>query len=192
MRRLDGKPKNCKFKDLTGMRFGSLVAIRHSVRKHGEHRSWVCQCDCGKEHTAFGYNLTTGRTLSCGCRKPVITEESLQHKRKVMSRTDTAFRSLLANYKHHAKNRNLTWELTDAQFRKLTSSPCYYTEHLPSNTIKAMSGEVYTYNGVDRLDNNKGYTVENSVPCCGEVNMMKKALSKEHFIELCKTIAERF
>ena len=54
--------------DLTGKRFGSLVAIEES-----EHRSsrnevyWKCLCDCGKETTVRIGHLTSGRIKSCGC-----------------------------------------------------------------------------------------------------------------------------
>lgn len=32
------------------------------------------------------------------------------------------------------------------------------------------------YNGVDRVDNEKGYTKENCVPSCGSCNFKKKAI----------------
>lgn len=192
MRRLDGKPSNCKFRDLTGIRFGMLIALFTPSRKVGERRFWMCRCDCGVEKLVKAHNLTSGETNSCGCAKLEACKANIRIAHKKAVKEGTAFRQLLANYKHHAKQRGFVWELTDEQFKGITSSPCYYTEHIPSSEIKAMSGEVYIYNGVDRLDNAKGYTTENSVPCCGEVNMMKKALSKEHFIELCKKIAERF
>lgn len=194
MRRLDGKPPNCKFQDLTGMRFGSLVALRTLPREIGEHRRWVCLCDCGNEHIVCGYNLLNGQTLSCGsgCRKPVYTEESMQRKKDAMIRPGSAFRKCLLNYKSAARKRGLTWELTEDQFRDITSSPCYYTGFLPSNNAVADSGETYIYNGIDRLDNDKGYTTDNCVPCCFEANKMKLDSNKERFVELCKIIAERF
>jgi len=49
-------PRGCNnFKDITGQRFGSLVAIRRAnndeIRKGTSYRGaqWVCKCDCGKE-----------------------------------------------------------------------------------------------------------------------------------------------
>lgn len=32
---------------------------------------------------------------------------------------------------------------------------------------------LYFYNGIDRLDNTKGYTPENSVACCKHCNSLK-------------------
>lgn len=55
-----------KIVDLTGMRFGRLVALEYIGRENGK-TLWKCKCDCGKE-TITGYsNLLSGNTRSCGC-----------------------------------------------------------------------------------------------------------------------------
>ena len=41
----------------------------------------------------------------------------------------------------------------------------------------------YIYNGVDRKDNNLGYTIDNCVPCCHRCNSMKSNLSYQNFIQ---------
>lgn len=56
-----------KFNDLTGQRFGRLVAIRNTgVNKYGKYL-WLCQCDCGKTKEILSNSLCSWRTLSCGC-----------------------------------------------------------------------------------------------------------------------------
>jgi hypothetical protein len=54
-----------------------------------------------------------------------------------------------------------------------------------------LPGGIYIYNGVDRVDNTKGYTIENCVPCSKEANAMKMAFGHDEFIALCKEIAAR-
>ena len=49
--------------DLIGKRF---VIERAENNKNG-NTMWICQCDCGKTRIALGYDLTHGRTTSCGC-----------------------------------------------------------------------------------------------------------------------------
>lgn len=51
--------------DLTGQRFGRLIALER-VDAPGESR-WNCRCDCGGEKTVLAYNLRIGATQSCGC-----------------------------------------------------------------------------------------------------------------------------
>ena len=45
-----------------------------------------------------------------------------------------------------------------------------------------------TSKGIDRIDNMKGYTKENSTSCCKLCNFMKKALTKQEFISHIKKI----
>lgn len=54
-------------KDLTGQRFGRLVAIRQDGRDKYGRVMWLCQCDCGSAKTIRSRDLTSGRTQSCGC-----------------------------------------------------------------------------------------------------------------------------
>lgn len=55
--------------DITGQRFGLLVAIRPiDERSSNGSVIWECQCDCGNiTHVPLG-QLTRKHTLSCGCR----------------------------------------------------------------------------------------------------------------------------
>ena len=56
-----------KFVDLTGQRFGRLVAIKLLTSKDAKRLKWLCKCDCGKECVVLGHNLVGGHTKSCGC-----------------------------------------------------------------------------------------------------------------------------
>lgn len=57
-------------KDLTGQRFGKLVAVRQS-RKCEKTRQWYweCNCDCGNVVEVIVNSLTGGNTKTCGCSK---------------------------------------------------------------------------------------------------------------------------
>ncbi len=59
-------------KDLTGQRFGRLVAMERTADHKGHCFLWRCQCDCGKEAQVRTYFLTHGIARSCGC----LQEES--------------------------------------------------------------------------------------------------------------------
>lgn len=57
--------------NITGIRFGMLVAIRpcdDHVKPSGSRETmWLCSCDCGKSTEVRTSSLQNGNTKSCGC-----------------------------------------------------------------------------------------------------------------------------
>lgn len=53
--------------DLTGQRFGRLVALSPTGEVRGHSRIWHCQCDCGALCDVRGRSLADGSVRSCGC-----------------------------------------------------------------------------------------------------------------------------
>jgi very-short-patch-repair endonuclease len=70
-----------KLKDLTGKRFGRLIALERvesKIKPSGQvSAQWRCQCDCGNQKVVSANNLTSGNTKSCGC----YHKESIRKKR---------------------------------------------------------------------------------------------------------------
>jgi hypothetical protein len=56
-------------KNLTGQRFGRLVAKHRVKGSRAIKAGWLCICDCGRTHTTATTYLTSGDTRSCGCLK---------------------------------------------------------------------------------------------------------------------------
>lgn len=56
-----------KQRDLKGLRFGRLVAIKVLPIKEFNHLVWECRCDCGKTTALRVGALVSGNTRSCGC-----------------------------------------------------------------------------------------------------------------------------
>jgi hypothetical protein len=63
-----------KTRDLTGERFGKLIAIEKLFEKSPNGTTlWKCKCDCGNIHKANYSNLVAGHVKSCGCvRKSIM------------------------------------------------------------------------------------------------------------------------
>ena len=53
--------------DLTGQRYGKLVAVEKTGKKQNNSQVWLCECDCGNKVEVSAGNLTSGKTNSCGC-----------------------------------------------------------------------------------------------------------------------------
>lgn len=57
-------------KDITGQRFGRLVAIRWTGKWNARrNRLWLCKCDCGNDHIMTPALLLSGKVKSCGCNR---------------------------------------------------------------------------------------------------------------------------
>ena len=53
--------------DITGRRFGRLVALRSLGKGRSWQIQWECRCDCGRVVVVNKKNLLSGHTRSCGC-----------------------------------------------------------------------------------------------------------------------------
>lgn len=56
-----------KKKDLTGQRFGKLVAIESTEQRKRRQVVWRCKCDCGNTAFISSGDLRYGKAKSCGC-----------------------------------------------------------------------------------------------------------------------------
>lgn len=62
--------------DLTGERFGRLVAISRAENSSTGRPRWQCVCDCGNEKPVLAGSLRRGNTTSCGCAKREATAKA--------------------------------------------------------------------------------------------------------------------
>lgn len=53
-------------KDITGMRFGKLVAVKHAYTVNRKS-TWLFRCDCGIEKNIRMDGVVGGTVVSCGC-----------------------------------------------------------------------------------------------------------------------------
>ncbi len=59
-----------RYRDLTGQRFGKLIALECVGRRVSDGSAyWRCACDCGRFTVTSSNKLLQGKTTSCGCRK---------------------------------------------------------------------------------------------------------------------------
>ena len=77
-------------KDITGQRFGKLVAICPTDKRVGSNIVWKLQCDCGKYTFADTGNLLAGYVSSCGCLiskgenkiADILSKQNISHQRQ--------------------------------------------------------------------------------------------------------------
>ncbi len=66
--------------NLTGQRFGKLVALYPLPERHNGRTVWHCQCDCGNTADVVVTYLTRGEVTSCGCAHHVKDHINLRQK----------------------------------------------------------------------------------------------------------------
>ncbi len=83
-----GKRKSCgcltsksKLKDISGQRFGKLIAIEYTGKIKSHSAIWLCQCDCGNTVEVKVNRLSSGAIQSCGCLKSESRIKDLSNKR---------------------------------------------------------------------------------------------------------------
>lgn len=168
--------------DLTGNRYERLV-----VQKHLGGRRWLCKCDCGTVKDIDSKHLKSGNTTSCGCRKAETNREL-----RSLPYGEASFNHLYSSYKRRAKNKNFSFELTKEEFATIVKQDCIYCGAPPRRQhFSKGSATPYVCNGVDRINNDLGYTLENSAPCCGTCNRMKGDMNAGDFINHAQRIVKK-
>jgi 5-methylcytosine-specific restriction endonuclease McrA len=190
-------------KDLTGMRFGRLFVKGKTTWSKGKgirsRKQWECICDCGTIKFLVSENLLGGHTNSCGClRKETSTQQLLTNPKMIQTRInntlpsgDSSCNSVYNRYVQGAKkNVKKVWGLSRSDFKILTSSNCFYCGTPPIETHQGpRSNGAYTYNGIDRVNSDLGYTLDNCVPCCKYCNYAKNSFDQYDFLEWTKRLA---
>lgn len=84
-------------------------------------------------------------------------------------------------YQKSATRRHLAFTLTKQQCVDMFVAPCDYCKREPKAPLT---------HGIDRVDNDEGYTPDNTVPCCSRCNYMKHKYDYDSFLEQCQAIAD--
>lgn len=168
-------PLNSEKHNLIGKRFNFLTVTGYLGKS-----KWLCKCDCGNTCEVSTENLKTNWTKSCGH----LVKERAGKPRLDNRKPDATVRLLFKGYADGAKSRNLDFQLTLEEAKLLFKSDCFYCKSPPSQIYKGRavdSSTNYIYNGIDRFDNNLGYTTNNCVACCKTCNYAKRIMSFEMF-----------
>ena len=140
-----------KFIDLTGKRFGRLIA-REKI-----NNKWSCKCDCGNITEVLRPNLKSGNTKSCGC----ISKE-FPHNYKHGMRHTQIYRSWL-----HMKERCTNKRCKDFKNWGGRGIKCLWKsfEEFRDDMYESYQSHIKKFEeentSIDRIDNNGDYCKEN-------------------------------
>lgn len=182
-------------RDLTGQRFGNLVALSHfSARRtagSGTVVKWRVRCDCGNARDVVSQALTKGRTKTCfqkECPFYRAARSKMQGKDYVSGQ-----QHVYVTYRRKCLASGRPFALTREEFWTLIGDDCFYCGSPPMNISKRgpRKEDEYRYNGVDRVDSSKGYVLENVRTACWICNRMKNTLTDQQFVEHIRKLYHR-
>jgi hypothetical protein len=180
--------------NIIGHKYNRLTVIEALPSKNfngSSKRMWLCKCECGKEVITFTSSLKRNNTKSCGCLKDETNKDNSIKSRHKLANIDAGFSEIYNSYRNNAIQKGRDFELTIDDIKLIVAQNCFYCNDEPSNTIKRRYYK-FNYNGIDRFDNNKGYTIENTVPCCKMCNIAKNNNSYDKFAEWVNRLTLNF
>ena len=182
--------------DLIGMRYNMLMVVEKlpskvygDKSKYHKKRMWLCKCDCGNMTEANTGSLTCDKKKSCGCLTSTKSAENSIKSRYKIAKQDAGYRSIYSSYKLNAKSRGFDFNIDFDYAVSILKSDCYYCGIEPSNTYMKSYYNA-TYNGIDRVNNTKGYEMDNIVSCCKMCNIAKNNNTEEYFLQWVKRLSE--
>ncbi len=158
----------------SGKKYNYLLV--KDVIRHHKHDYYVavCLCDCGTDKEIPLKCVIRNITKSCGC---II-------KKHLYIRGSTILRD---RYKKKCEYRGLKFELELSEFEYLISQPCYYCGIKDSCQLNRRH-VIVKYNGIDRIDNSKGYNYDNCITCCVHCNVAKSTMTLNEFKSWIKRV----
>ena len=188
--------------DAVGLVFGKLTVVGLAASGNkGRHRRWECRCECGNTTVVMWPNLAHGKVISCGCA--LVTAGKRRRRGE-----ESALHGWWKNITSNEKKRGLSVTVTKEDAIKLGKQPCHYCGD--SGQVTTYYAAQYRYqalregcfdqeyydslkiqmNGLDRVDNSRGYEPDNVVPCCRRCNRAKNDETAEEFLSWARRLVE--
>lgn len=179
--------------DHKGQKYNHLTML-YPTRSGGAGKGvyWMAQCDCGAMKEVRGTEARLGYIKTCGkCEYHSGLVKAAAAKSSINKDPKRPLRDVYMRYAHGAIYRNYEWKLTPEQFEEIVTKNCTYCQAPPREYKRAKrkgkgAGFRAVCNGIDRINNQLGYTLDNCTACCPTCNRMKGTMD---IVEFAKQIS---
>ena len=135
-----------RMKDVTGKRFGRLLALEFTGKPEGNSTIWKFRCDCGNEIEARLSSVKYSGKRSCGCLERETKEkQAISMQEKVIRVDGTCINSLKSDamFRNNTSGyRGVTWQANMKKYQaKITFKGKYY--HLGTFDDPAEASKAY-------------------------------------------------
>jgi len=157
--------------------------LRNYALKHNIH---FCDIDRGCFNQLTSYDVKCGSCMDNEKMENALIIKVLREKHKIdpptilysslnliQDKKTITISELWRAVQRSAYARGLMFMMTEADFEKCVIQPCYYCGFYSLSRP----------NGIDRIDNNKGYIPSNSLPCCKMCNTIKNTQHPLEFLD---------
>ena len=187
-------------------KIGEIYGNCFELLEYLQNNYYLVKCTkCGREQVQSMPNMKRHVKDTCYfCTHPTAERNPKEFGRKkganllpIDERIYNYYSSRIIANNNEGVKKFKEWSLSLEDFSKLIHGNCAYCGSSPSednqwnnNSKRRTSDEIVKINGIDRVDSNKGYTIDNCVSCCTKCNRMKMDLPINEFLSHVKKIAD--
>lgn len=184
--------KKCKPKTPIKYNVGDILGNCYELLEFLGGQKWKIKCTkCGKEDILVIGNILKHKSDKCYyCDNPNKKRRSRKHfeKMEIDERIYTYYKGKIESDNRLGRKKYKEFNLTLSEFTNLIHSNCYYCgseptdDNLWNKSSSRKNDDLIKINGIDRIDSNKGYLIDNCVPCCKHCNKMKSDNESTEFL----------
>jgi len=168
---------------------GRKILGRVSTNECGASIFRVMCLECGAESNLRKQSILNNSCGYCYHKNRVRkTPPNNGSGNRALPGNEAAKRVAFRSCKQNAKYRSIEWNLGIEQFHNITRRNCHYcglppnNKRIPNRANGAKESEVYYYSGLDRINNDRGYFMDNIVPCCKICNRARNNMTYTDFM----------
>lgn len=195
--------KNCKKPSYNKTKYqpGEIIGNCYELVEFQGGNCWLVKCiKCGKIQEQSIPNMKKHTKDTCfycehpNSDKPAVGRTRFQEM-PIDERIYYYYKGKIEKENAKPNSKYKEWNLTLEEYSKLIHGNCYYCGEPPTDdniwnksSKRQCDKELIRINGVDRIDSDKGYVIDNCVSCCPTCNSMKSTFNIHRFLHQIEKI----